>query len=294
MSNVFSVVGSFFRIGSALMFGAVLVGGAFVWSTQKNNAETNTLAVAYTPVENTTRSNPDSDGDGVYDWEEDLAELKPRVASSSAQYEVPETVTGQFALRFFEDYVRTSGGREIDAQTQAAFVENAARELASATQYETFQTADIQTHTDTSFSAIREYGNEAASAIQRHSRDNESEAVILARALDQEDPEILKDLAPIKTAYGNMVRDLQAVVAPRTLASAHLDLLNALKAIENDIDAMQQAFADPLYAMPYIERYQTDAANLYYAIDAVRTKLEAHEITYTQEEAGAFFFSLRP
>jgi hypothetical protein len=113
---------------------------------------------------------------------------------------------------------------------------------------------------------------------------------MLERAIQQNKPEILATLAPKQTAYENVIIDTLTMIVPDTLALQHIDLLNAYEAVVYDIQAMQLAFSDPLYALARIGIYPDDADALALAMKAISEVLNAHSIVYTQDEPGAFFY----
>jgi hypothetical protein len=133
-------------------------------------------------------------------------------------------------------------------------------------------------------STIREYGNALAVIVERHSIDNINEAVILKRALDANDPEMLEALGPIRQAYENMIRDTLALPVPLPLVRQHLDLLNTYQAIQSDIHAMEQAFNDPLLTLLRVKRYEGDALGLVYAFANLYDALKKAGVVYTQDE----------
>lgn len=278
-------MGSFFRIGIAVVFGAILVGGTLLWNKEENASE-GSIVLAQTGSDTravrTTLPNTN--------WESSLEALGPVVAGTTTPFEPNGTLTEDFALQFFQDYVRTQGGNGSLAQLSPEdFVDSAVNTLVSENTDTLYTERDI-TIDGSGVVAMRAYGNAAALAIVSNETLNENEASILNRAIANDDPEILLALDPVYAAYSNMIADLLQTVVPRELTKEHLDLVNTLSAIHTDIDAMRQAFEDPLYAMVRVKRYEDDAAGLYYALLNIKEVLQERDISYTEEEHGSFFF----
>ncbi len=117
-----------------------------------------------------------------------------------------------------------------------------------------------------------------------------NEASILAQALEMNDPEILIRLIPIRESYEHILADSLLIPVPQSLAEVHLDLVNTYEAILTDIRAMEQAFADPLYTLARMKRYEDDALALVYAFANILIEIKASGVIYANDEPGAFLY----
>ncbi len=304
---------SVFRVGGALLFGGVLVLGAFMFGHESAATSTAGQPAAIRAVDADVRTalrSVDTDGDGIPDWEEELRGTDPHTptileeetatttteagASAAEPYESPSTLTDQFAEEFLEEVVRQSAGRELTKEEQTRLVTESISSLVQSGSDRLYTRADVTLHGRNDLAAFREYGNSVSAIIERHSLNNEHELAILQRAVDTDNAAVLREIAPIEAAYRNMLRDLLALPAPSDMAKAHIDLANTFSIIANGLDIMQRAFDDPLAALVRAKRYPDDAAGLFYALDNIRMALEAKGIVYTNDEPGIFLFSLRP
>lgn len=296
------------RIIGALAISAVLIGGVLLLEHRTDTAPTPPVAAVALSGERArdvraTQPTLDTDGDGYPDWEEELRGTDPftpttlKTASSTDEgepYEPPTTLTGRFAEDFLEGLITESAGRELTDEEKVAFAADAAADLAKAVPDKLYTRADLRIVADTSTTARREYGNTVGSILIAHNVESDSELEILKQALSSNNPELLAQLTTIANAYGRIVRDLAATPAPTSLAKEHLDLVNTFSIIETGIRAMGTTFDDPLKSLLRIQRYQEDAAGLFYAIDNLRAALEKSGIAYTSDEPGIVLFSLRP
>lgn len=290
------------RVGGALAIGAVLLVGALSLRTAPEAAATPASVTVAAQDVRTVIESIDTDGDGYPDWEEMLRGTDPRThttvmataTSTDEAYVPPDTLTGQFAERFFEDLVRTSAGRELSEEEQIALVNESISTLATQVIPELYTRADIQIVSTNTLADHRTYGNAVAEILLRNSIQNENELVIMERAATNDDPRELATLEPIANAYADMVADMLTLTTPSAFAQEQVNLLNMLALIESDIRAMRHTESDPLNALVHTQRYPDDATGLYHALDALRTKLESAGIAYTSGEPGMFLFSLRP
>ncbi len=288
----------YLRIGGALTLGVLIVLGAFVMANKGSGARILGDAELQVADSRSYIEPTDSDRDGTPDWEEKFSTnvfesitAPTSTVSETTPYEPPTTFTGKFSEAFFSDYL---GGKidGADLSDPSQFVNQAVVAIEENTKSKLFSGVDIQIVQD-SEESIHEYGNTIGEILTRYPTTNEHELIILRRATEKDDPEILLALDPIHTIYENYVSDTINVPVPRTLAEEHLALLNAYEAVRTDINAMQQMFTDPLYSLARVKRYQDDAAGLYRALQEILFALEDNGAIYSKDEPGAVMYLLR-
>ncbi len=283
------------RIVGALAIGILVILGALYVQGGKETTATGTV-VAQAP-ERTSIAVTDSNNNGVQDWEESLTgkiyetiETPTSTISleTEEEYTPPTTFTGKFSEAFLKDYLEG----KIDGQDfsdPSAFIGTAITAIEKNTQSKRHSRLELTIIPD-SDEAVRAYGNRVAEIMKTHSIDNENEAVILQKALTANDPALLEPLAPIKDVYGKTIVDTLRMDVPESLALTHLDLLNAYEAIFTDIEAMQQAFTDPLIALARTKGYEADSTQLYTALKNIALSLNARGVAYANDEHGSFFY----
>ena len=112
---------------------------------------------------------------------------------------------------------------------------------------------DIKTHADNGQESLRVYGNAIANIlISNNPSGTRSELEILEQALASEDEVVLAELDPIIAGYKGMNKGLLNLIVPTQVAGAHLDLINVIEAVTNDIIAMREVFTDPLLSLIHI------------------------------------------
>ncbi len=296
------------RIGGAALMGLMLIAGAFFFGRSGTSTIPDGAVVV---VPNGTREyqeTTDTDGDGMRDWEEELRGTDPLIPNkpltpeeteklygTASSSELSNTVTSRFARDFFEKYIRESAGKEsIEEAAQKALIDGSIDAVAAEVADVFYTRASIKTSPDNAPSALRSYGNAVASILKSSPGAGENEMFILERALQQSNKEEIQRLDITAAAYQKMIDGILALEAPSDLANEHLNLLNTLLAVHNDVVAMRNVFEDPIPALLRVNRYQDDAAGLAYAFDNIRTAFEKRGITFSKDEPGIFFFSLRP
>lgn len=276
----------------ATVAGLLLVGTAWLikpasLAAPQADSEASSNAVQVTrPLQRPYIDVTDTDGNGIPDWQETLQRSEPlTVPNATSSYEAPETLTGRFALEFFEQYVRSEQYGEFGASPEE-LVANSGDILAEQAMDQPITRSQIQIQTDTSVSALAQYGEQIASIINTHSRtDTEPELEIIDRAVRTNDSSELEKLDPIIEVYENILADTLELAVPQSYVTEHLILVNAYQAIRNDIIAMRATFTDPLRSLIRLQRYQDDATALNIGITRLYEQLLADGVSWDQDSS---------
>lgn len=285
------------RIGSALVVGIFIIFISLrVNATGDAQAVPNGALIATAPTREYIES-VDTDGDGVKDWEEALQARfvsatsptsTPDFVLNTEPYTPPTTLTGRFSEAFLEDYL-SGKMRGEDFSDPSAFIARAVSAIEESAQSKTHSRIEL-TLVPATQEAIREYGNTLVDIIKKHSINNENEISILERALNTNNPAILDELQPIEAVYANTIKDALPIEVPDSLVLQHLAFLNVSEAILTDIQAMQTAFDDPLYALARVKGYEENSKKLYNTFASLRKAFDAEGVTFTEGESGLFFY----
>lgn len=284
----------------ALFVAMALVSCAFLTRERTGGTLAASIAVADSP--RTYFETRDSDGDGMRDWEEDLYGTNPKTPDALARPtttaavketidDLPDTVTKQFAISFMSDYIAKHGANSaFDDAAKQEFLDEAVDYAQAETADRPFTAADLNVSGDSSPTAVRAYGNELARALTEHSiSSRENELAILERALQSDDPADLAGLAEIRDSYQQTLSDVLVMPAPESLVAEHLELLNTVLALHNNVAAFERSFDDALPAMVRFQRYPSDIEHLRQILSAISARLRERGATYSKEEPGSFF-----
>lgn len=285
------------RIGGALVLGILIVLVSLRVSAKGDDSSSeDTLAL--TAPARTYIESQDSDGDGVKDWEEVLQErFIDSVSATSSEnlgfntteeYVPPTTLTGKFSEAFFQDYLdgKVQG---VDYSDPSVFIADAIGAIEKNVKSRTYSRIDI-TIIPATPENIHMYGNTLADIITKNSINNESEMLILERALKTDDPSVLAELKPIEEVYAKTTAEALRMEVPDSVALQHIAFLNASEAILTDLKAMQFTFDDPLYTLARVKGYKADTKQLYDSFVALKNYFDAQGITFVDEDPGKFFY----
>jgi len=211
----------------------------------------------------------DENQDGVPDWQELLNNTTPLAKKETASYTPPETLTGQFAVEFFESYLQNEQFGEF-GQPNSVVIERATDSLWQAANDTLYTEADVVSYSGRPADITR-YANALAALIDSHQlpAGTSNEGMIVEEAVVNEDEAVLAELAPIVAGYEALLLGLKQLSVPEAMVAEHLDLLNSVQALSNGVSAFATLATDPLNALLRLKRYQEDATGFVYALIAV-------------------------
>ncbi len=249
------------RIAVAFLVGAILVSVAFFIrgnSASGNYEDASTIVVA----PRTHIEIEDDNSDGIPNWQDELAGSEfIEIPTASSTYVEPTTVTGKFAVSFFEKFLRTKA-YGIFGGSKEELIANASQELVKESEDILFTKDDLTVFSSNNAQALLTYSNHVANIILAHPTKSQNEALILQDSLKYDKPEKLQELKPIAQAYTDMVKAMLETPVPSSYVDEHLNLTNAMNAVREDINGMQKVNDDALYTLVRMKRYKDDVLGL--------------------------------
>lgn len=275
------------RIAGAFLIGGTMVILSFI-AGNKPHADANGSLAAVTVPRREHLQTADDDHDGVPNWQEALQNIDPLILSkATSTYEAPKTITGKFALQFFEDVIRSKNYGAF-GESQEELITRATQELADKATDELFTKKDITTTDLQSPEVLKAYGNHIASIALSQKSGEENEAIILQDTVRYNHRERLADLDPIAASYVEMVKLMLETPVPEKYVTQHLNVLNAYNAVREDIHGMQKLYEDPLYTFIRVKRYEDDVRGMSNAVlDLFNTLYLNDNIRWGEQEPAS-------
>ncbi len=286
------------RVLGAFVVGFAIVAGAYTYNsltpaTVATGVQSAT--VAQTPTRVFIATNDDNKN-GLEDWREQFVENSPAISlnENSKDYTLPDTLTGQVGISFFQSIV-TAKGTEGFGRSKEQIIKDTAETISKYGADTIFDIKDIVTKADNSAEAIRAYANAAADAIIVNdipgSRD---ELTILKELLSTENEQGIAELKAIAQTYQKTRDDTLKLTVPSKLAKEHLDLINVYNALAIDIDAMTKVLDDPMLSLVRIKRYKDDAEGLALALQNMYTGIKPYTSSFNENDSALLFFVFNP
>lgn len=253
--------------------------------------------------------NPDSDGDGTTDgaeaavgrnplkpWPDDA--LAPPVANTPPDFSKiitkSDNLTETVSQTLFASYVGLYGSGLISdplAQERAAL--DAANQVQLTPRGRVHSQAEIIVVTDKADN-YRLFGNNVIRAIQRHETASFPYAgKALAQIVDYENPDDLKGLDTVRDEYYALIEELLLVPVPEPLSSRYLEALNWLDRSAGSFEDMRAFFTDPVRMLAGIRSYQLYLEETTRLFTRIAEELHKKGILFKEGEAGFAWKRLR-
>ena len=320
------------RIVVAIILALILGAGVF-WISQKSDNKKTTLnenPIAVSTPKQPTDS-PDSDGDGLRDWEEQLwgtdpnntdtdsdgttdgEEIKPGrdpLRAGPDDYISPSAISGDSNMPPEELNLTQKTVRDLFVsyiqQRQAGLDPSAASEgivssvlnSAGAPEFKNnFSQKDIKTVDNASLAENKSYINELARVSgEGGEKIKENELNSLERAINlansSDSFEKFGEFAGNAAVYKKMTADILKMSVPRNYASSHLRYLNALNNLSEINLAFSTFMSDPISGLSAVRQYLDEAENIKNSLIVLSVSIYADRLVFGPEEYGFAFLNL--
>jgi hypothetical protein len=198
----------------------------------------------------------------------------------------PLTVTSKLGQALVSEYLQLqqSGGDE-STDTINAMVSGVLNNPNIVPTAKVYTFANIKIGKDDSQNADLVYGQELA-ALFKNNNVVGNEATYARDAVEQNDPTISAKIDPIITSYENILNGLLGTTAPPSIASIHLDLVNAMSERLTTARLLRTVNTDPAAGLEGAGQYLTGLQDLSNAFGKIKQyfdtlKVNANAVTET-------------
>ncbi|NQV93258.1 hypothetical protein HQ403_02040 [Candidatus Kaiserbacteria bacterium] len=289
----------------AVVIGTLLIGGAFFFtgntgnkSTVKNlqvNDDLKKIVTKTVAIDSdsdglkdweeilfgTDPQNPDTDGDGILDGEENSDEIKSSGGIDRSKIdELPGTE--KLAFQLFEGYIdlkkRRYLGTNIEENFVAGLVESSLPTILYKTYTEDDVVIDTQEQQDSKVRA-RTYRTALNEAWVPLFSVTEDELITFAQIVDGGDKNGFTKLEFAKSAYEDTISNMLLVSVPIEAVEIHVDILNAFSFFSGVLDTMIHVEDDPLTALVAVNGYTKGEDLIKASVERLKTYLLAKGVT---------------
>lgn len=202
----------------------------------------------------------------------------------------PETVTGLFGKKFFEQYMllKQNDLTEDPTAIKAVIDKNMSDLVSTAPQAQTYDIRNVLTTQNSEVVDDRVYANIVGEILSSYLPRKDA-AIIATEALEKNDPSMIKEVESISSSYSVMLKKLLATPAPKTLSTNHLNLINAVSAMVFVSQGMSKVFSDPIQSMIALAVYEKSFASLQNALLDLKYNFSQKSINFSKDEPGIIF-----
>lgn len=288
------------KIIGAFVIGFAIVGASFVLKNLTTPASQNLSSIAAQDTvvapARTLMEVTDNDNNGLEDWRDQFVKSSPItvVETSDDSYVAPDTLTGQVGISFLQSII-TARGQGSFGKTQEQIIADTVDRISIYGSDTIFDLRNITISQDTSNEAIRAYGNAMANAIVDNSVPGlRNELLILRDVVNEQSEQGVKELATIAEVYTKTRDEMLSLPVPALFVKEHLDLINVLHALGNDIQTMSSSLNDPMLSLVRLKRYEEDARGLALALQNIYLAFEPYAGAFEQNDSAIFFVAFSP
>ena len=237
--------------------------------------------------------NKDSDKDGMLDWEEGLwgtdphnrdtdgngiddkseIETKKLTNGFDTPAQDPDTLTqtDKFSQELFAAVAALSQSGELDQVSIDQISEALKEQIQNKTVKKVFTSSDLSISGDNSEQAFISYNNTLNIIYAKYPIQNSPLEIFQEFVGDgvEVNPEALLKLDPIIKQTEGFVNEMTKMSVPSNLVQAHLDMLNALERVSENLNDIGLIEADPLIAMGAISKYEENTELFSSAVDTL-------------------------
>jgi hypothetical protein len=253
--------------------------------------------------------NKSTTGDGIPDWEKVLLGLDPTKTENVPG--VPDSVTIQKMMQANQGNAQTStdnaslsqtdkvsreffatvasleqsgaidANGNMDQATQDQLTNSLINNIQNSPQRKIYALSDIKITNDNSVTAVRKYNTILNNLSPTNPTESNVPEILQKFAPDDTgnntNPAVLSQLTPIITKLAAFESGMIATQVPQSLASLHLDAINSIEAVIENLSDLQEYSTDPIIAFSGMSKYQQDsdtmASNLTSLANAITQKL---------------------
>jgi hypothetical protein len=303
-----------------------MVGGAFLLKINTNKAEPTKKEVAVI-VDSTVKKAlaEDSDGDGLKNWEESIRKTDPNLSdtdndgtndgdevkegrdplvkgpndkenvtetdSNSIPKKTP-TATDLLSREVFEKYLEAKkNGLDITEELEQQIADAVLNK-----DYEGdviyFDQKDLRTSTDTSYAALKNYGNLFGSIVSTPPVPNvPNELVILEKIQTDGITDIdISNLELLAKRYAKIKDGLVKMIVPKGAEIGHTQIIRGVEVMYGFVNGIQTLEKDPIGSLPKIARYEEGLDLLSAGTINIKKYLTDRNITFSSDESGYSLF----
>ncbi|KKP87579.1 MAG: hypothetical protein UR90_C0001G0010 [Parcubacteria group bacterium GW2011_GWC1_35_8] len=254
--------------------------------------------------------NKDTDGDGVLDWQENLYGLDPNKKETTAgtpdsvaisklkaengtiaiktengstvsSKEENLTETEKFSRELFAIVATANqNGTTMDQASVDALGASLSERVQNAPQRKVFLTSDIKTTNDNSVQAFKNYNNTLNDIFTRYTTLKYGILDVLQKFIPDEntvDANALSMLGPIIDQTNKIITGMLKTSVPQSISILHLDVINDLEGLLENISDIKLYDNDPIMALGGITKYEGSTQKLVIAVsnltNAINQKL---------------------
>lgn len=234
------------------------------------------------------QNQPDSDNDGLTDWEENLWGTNPDVMDTDKD----GTSDGEEISLLRDprvpgpnDDLRTPEERYVSLVRDAIEEKEAPLSLfGESPTFVPYEANALQISNTENPTILKTYGLEVAEALLLLPKNTVNEAEVMLSVLDSQNTNELVIIQNSINSYTLTVNKLLSATVPISAISTHLNLLNTANGVLFLLENMHRVLTEPVVALQSAELYRKTLNTFALSISEVNKYFEVNNISFSSEE----------
>lgn len=294
------------------------------FTTEDEVGGTRTLLATSSPEVRGAFEDTDTDGDGLYDWEEKLWGSDITVSDTdgdgTSDYdeveqgrhplwpapgdEIEDDYLDTFAVstetsnlntlteKLLTEYFRLREDGELTSDDKTELLENILSSDITIPEVPTYGREDISVSNDTTAS-IRVYGNELGSLLQIHAQEMSQYdfAGSLQKAIATNNPESFKNLEGGIVLLESLIQNMLSTPVPPSAERLHVEFINATSLVATTLRYLQNIEEAPIEGYILLQQLQGTLDSLQTLQSDFQSYFQNKGVTYNETEGGYFIIS---
>lgn len=205
----------------------------------------------------------------------------------------PDSLTDQFAILFFNNYMASRGDGALSEAQAQTFVQGAIKKLIEAQKPSNqFSSSEMKVSGKGS-AALVAYAAQVEQAFAKNTVQLPyDEMTYFSDAVKKDDAVALAHVAEIAEAYRNIALAISTISVPQEAAQAHLAFVNATARLAVTIGDLAALKEDPIRSMLGLGVYPQNLASFAQSLKAMNAVFVAQSVVLTEGDAGYSFYNL--
>ena len=234
---------------------------------------------------------PDTDGDGLKDWEEALWKTGVNNVDTDGDgtSDGDEVTVGRDPTIAGPNDEITNIDKRLRSIARTATLQKGAPLLDPSKQdlgiTDTYNLLDLDIVDSPNFGFIKGYGLALGDLLGIYSDFEQSNVMVITlTALETGDRDVVSELTAERNRHVSLIRALLVVQVPASAGGLHAELINSLASISESVFTMEQIFDEPILALEAVELYPERYFRLLDTFEAVNTYFFERNILFDESE----------
>jgi hypothetical protein len=212
------------------------------------------------------------------------------VNASPLEPKEPETLSGQFGKKFFEQYMYLKQNNLSEDPTAVkALVDQTTQNLVEGAPLPTqYDVRNVSVATGNDLAAEKAYANMLGSILSAYMPPQDP-AILASQALEKNDPTMIREVEVASASYATMLKKMLAVPTPPLFIKNQVNLINGVSSMVFVSEGMSKVFSDPIQGLVALALYEKSLGSLQGALLDLKYIFSMDQLQFSSTDPAIVF-----